>query len=192
MTASRAHKSAALDAIARQIGSCRRCRQGGVGKPVAGEGSPDAEIVFVGEAPGRKEAESGRPFVGMAGQWLRRAIRRIGLDEGSVYLTSPVKYRPARRKPSPADVAHGQIHLLEQLDVLDPKIVVLLGSVACLGALNEKVSVRDRHGKVIEREGRTYLITCHPAAAARFPAIGKAVLQDFRKLKALVARLRRA
>src|SRR5918994_7799496 len=96
MKGRRKNKSAALARIAKQIESCRRCRQQALGKPVAGEGSPDAEIVFVGEAPGRMEAESGRPFVGKAGQWLRRAIRGIGLDESSVYLTSPVKYRPAR------------------------------------------------------------------------------------------------
>jgi DNA polymerase len=183
MKGRRKNKSAALARIAKQIESCRRCRQQALGKPVAGEGSPDAEIVFVGEAPGRMEAESGRPFVGKAGQWLRRAIRGIGLDESSVYLTSPVKYRPARGKPNPADIAHGRVHLLQQLDVLDPKIVVLLGSAACLGVLNEKVAVRARHGTVIERDGRTYLINSHPAAAARFPAIGKAVRQDFKNWK---------
>lgn len=185
------NKRAALNKIKREIYTCRRCRQGAVGKPVVGEGNPDADVVFVGEAPGRKEAESGRPFVGRAGQWLRAAIENIGLDKRSVYLTSPVKYRRPRRKPSAADVAHGRTHLLQQLDVIDPRIVVLLGSVACLAALNQHVPVRDRHGNVIERDGRRYLITCHPAAAARFPEMRKAILQDFRKLKVLVAKSRR-
>jgi uracil-DNA glycosylase family 4 len=161
-----------------------------VGNAVVGEGNPDAEIVFVGEAPGRKEAESGRPFVGQAGQWLRRSIRNMDLDEGAVYLTSPVKYRPVRGKPTRADVAHGRVHLLRQLEIIDPKIVVLLGNAACLAVLSEHVHVRDRHGRVIQRDGRTYLITYHPAAAARFPAIRKVVLQDFRKLTALVGQSR--
>lgn len=65
-----------------------------MGKAVVGEGSPDAEILFVGEAPGRKEAESGRPFVGKAGQWLRRAIRRIGLDEDAVYISGSSRCSP--------------------------------------------------------------------------------------------------
>lgn len=183
----RIDKRPALEHMARQIASCRRCRQSGVGKPVVGEGNPDAEIVFVGEAPGRREAESGRPFVGRAGQWLRGALRNIGLDEHSVYFTNPVKYRPVRRKPGRADLAHARVHLLQQLNIINPRIVVLLGSTACAGALSEKVAVRDRHGTIIERDGRTYLITCHPEAAARFPAIRKAVRQDLSTLKALVA-----
>lgn len=183
-------KRAALDEVSRRIAHCRRCRQGGVGKPVPGDGNPDARIVFVGEAPGRTEAETGRPFVGRAGQWLRRTIRSIGLDEDAVYITSSLKYRPARGAPSPAAVAHGRGHLLEQLDIIQPEVVVLLGSTACQAVLNERVPVRDRHGATIERDGRTYLITCHPAAAARFPAIGRAVLEDFRTLEGLVERLR--
>ena len=80
--------------------------------------------------------------------------------------------------------------MLRQLEVIDPSIVVLLGSVACLAILNEHVAIRDRHGEMIERDGQTYLITSHPAAAARFPAARKTVLQDFRKLKVLVSDLR--
>jgi uracil-DNA glycosylase family 4 len=137
--------------IARQIESCRRCKRGGVGKAVAGEGSADAEIVFVGEAPGRHEAESGRPFVGQAGQWLHRAIQSIGLDEKAVYLTSPIKYCRARGTPTTADITHGRIHVRQQIDVIDPRIVVLLGSTACLGVLNEKIAVWAQHGRLIER-----------------------------------------
>jgi len=84
-----------------------------MGQAVVGEGCADAQVVFVGEAPGRHEAESGRPFVGKAGQWLRRAIRRIGLNEDAVYLT---EFRPSRRKPTATAVAHGRIHLRQQID----------------------------------------------------------------------------
>ena len=182
-------KAQALRRIARQIASCQRCKRGGVGKAVAGEGSADARIVFVGEAPGRHEAESGRPFVGHAGQWLRRAIRGIGLDEGAVYLTRPIKYRRTRGNPIAADIAHGRVHLQQQIDLINPRIVVRLGSTACLGVLNEKIAVRARHGSLIERDGRTYFVTCHPSAAARFPAIRRAVQRDFRKLSRLVAQL---
>jgi DNA polymerase len=184
-----ADKDTALRRIAREVELCRRCRRGGTGKAVVGEGSADAQIVFVGEAPGRREAESGRPFVGHAGQWLRRAIRGIGLNEDTVYLTSPIKYRRMRGKPTTADIAHSRSHLREQIDIINPPLVVLLGSAACLGVLSEKVAVRVRHGNLIERDGRTYLITCHPAAAARFPAIRRAVQKDFRKLRRLVTQL---
>lgn len=188
MRASRTDKIAALKKIAGQIASCRRCRLSGVGTPVVGEGDPDAEIVFVGEAPGRREAQLGRPFIGRAGQWLRRAIRNIGLDERAVYFINSVTYHPVDRKPSQADIVHGRLHLLRQLKILNPRIVVLLGSTACLSVLDENMPVRARHGSLVKRDGRTYLITCHPAAAARFPAIRTAVEHDFRKLKALVAR----
>lgn len=100
-----------------------------------------------------------------------------------------MKYRPVRRTPRRADVAHGRVHLLHQLEIIDPQIVVLLGTAACLGVLSEHVHVRDRHGSVIRRDGRSHLITYHPAAA-RFPAVRKAVLQDFRTLKALVGQLK--
>jgi DNA polymerase len=153
---------------------------------VVGEGNPDAEIVFVGEAPGRREAESGRPFVGRAGQWLRRALRTIGLNGQAVYFTNAVRYRPAHGKPRRSDVAHARVHLLEQLSIISPRIVVLLGRTACAAALGETVAVRQRHGTSIERDGRTYLITCHPSAAARFPAIRKAVRHDLSILKTLV------
>lgn len=183
----RTDKGAALARIRRQVAACRSCRHHGVGKPVVGEGDPDAQVVFVGEAPGRHEAQSGRPFVGRAGQWLRQAIRQIGFDEQGVYLTNVVKYRPTDRKPCANDVAHGRNHLLQQLAIISPKIVVLLGATACRGVLNEKVAVRLRHGSVIEREGRLYVITCHPASAARFPAIRRAVQDDFRKLRTIIA-----
>jgi DNA polymerase len=150
-------------------------------------GRAGALVVFVGEAPGRHEAEAGRPFVGRSGQWLRRAIQGIGLDETETYLTSAIKRRRARGAPTAADIAHGAIHLRRQLDIIHPRVVVLLGRVACLAVLNERIPVCARHGSLIERHGRTYLVTCHPAAAARFPAIRRAVLQDFRKLKRLVA-----
>jgi DNA polymerase len=183
------HKSLALRNVARQLASCRGCTRRRIGKPIVGEGNPDAAVVFVGEAPGRLEARMGRPFVGRAGQWLRRAIRPIGLNDDAVYLMNVVAYRPAGRKPSAPDVEHGRTHFVQQLDIIDPKIVVLLGSTACVGVLDEHLHVRDRHGTIVERGGRTYLITCHPSAAARFPAIRRAVQRDFQKLKRLVAQL---
>ena len=181
-------KAQALRRIARQIESCRTCKRGAVGKAVVGEGSANAQIVFVGEAPGRHEAESGRPFVGQAGQWLRRAIQTSGLHEDTVYLTSPIKYRRMRGATA-ADVAHGGIHLRQQIDIINPRIVVLLGSTACLAVLNEQIAVRAQHGRFIDRDGRTHLVTCHPAAAARFPAVRRIVQQDFRKLSRLAAQL---
>jgi uracil-DNA glycosylase len=186
-------KEAKLDQIAKEIEKCATCKIGKSGKAVAGEGNPDARIVFIGEAPGKKEAATGRPFIGRSGQLLRSLIREVGLDdEKDVFITSPVKYLPngpdgtPGGTPKPADIAHGRIHLMKQLEVIDPTIIVLLGSVATLGVLGEKVPVKTRHGEIIEKDGKRYLITLHPAAALRFPPLKQLILQDFEKLKTII------
>jgi uracil-DNA glycosylase len=114
-------------------------------------------------------------------------IREAGLKEEDVYITSPVKYLPKRGTPTAKDIAHGKIHLDQQLEIIDPKIIVLLGSVAAQGALGEKVPTLKNHGQVIEKNSRKYLVTIHPAAVLRFPNKFKSLmLADFEKLKKLV------
>lgn len=182
-------KQKTLDKIAREIENCKICKEGKSGMAVAGEGNPDADVVFIGEAPGKKEAATGHPFVGRSGQLLRSLIRSIGFDdEKDVYITSPVKYLPDRGTPTSADIAHGRIHLMKQLEIIKPKLVVLLGRVAAEGVLQSKVHVSKEHGKVIEEKGSIkYFLTYHPAAALRFPNKYKPLLQaDFKKLKKLL------
>ncbi len=179
-------KSAALERIADEIKGCDLCKQGKQGLPVAGEGNPDADIVFVGEAPGREEAKTARPFVGRSGKFLRSLIQEIGLKEQDVYITSPVKYMPSRGTPTKADIMHGQIHLMKQLTIIDPKILVLLGSVACKELLKETIQITKHHGNLIELNHRKYLVTYHPAAAIRFPKIKSALIKDFQKIMPLL------
>lgn len=179
-------KQRELDKIAREIENCVVCQQDKIGKAVVGEGSADADVVFIGEAPGRQEAESGRPFIGRSGQLLRSLIREIGLSEEEVYITSPVKYLPRRGTPSKQEVAHGRVHLEQQLKIIDPKIIVLLGKVAALGVLGEEVFVTKDHGKLLERDGRHYFITFHPAAALRMQKFKPFLIEDFQKLKELL------
>jgi uracil-DNA glycosylase family 4 len=171
--------------IAGEIEACEICREGKVGLAVAGEGNPYAEIVLIGEAPGKEEAKIGRPFIGRSGRFLRSLIREVGLEEKEVFITSPVKYLPRRGTPTKTDIAHGRIHLFQQLSVIDPKIIVLLGSVASLAVLDREVAVSQEHGKMIKKGDKTYLITFHPAAAMRFPKIRKEFYEDFKKLKDL-------
>ena len=180
-------KQAKLITIAGEIERCKTCKIGKSGKAVPGEGNPDAEIVFIGEAPGRKEAESGRPFIGRSGQLLRSLIREAGLKEDEVYITSPVKYLPDRGTPTLADIAHGRTHLIKQLEIIDPKIVVLLGSVATQGVLQSRIPVIKEHGKIIKRDGKKYFITLHPAAGLRFPPLKELIKEDFKKLKRLIS-----
>ena len=180
------NKQQELEKISRQIKNCKICKIGKSGLPVPGEGNADANIVFIGEAPGKKEAASGRPFIGRSGQLLRSLIREVGLKEEDVFITSPVKYLPDRGTPLPSDIVHGKTHLDKQLKIIDPKVIVLLGNVAVQGVLGYKIPVKSEHGKLIKKDGLKYLVTLHPAAALRFPPLKALIKEDFEKLKKIV------
>ena len=179
-------KEAELRKIAKEIENCKTCRQGKTGKAVAGEGNPNAKIVFIGEAPGKTEAETGRPFVGRAGKLLRLIIKDIGIDEKDVFIANPVKYLPLKGTPSASDMKHGMTHLEKQLMIINPKIIVLLGRVAIHSVLDSKISVKNDHGKVVEKDGIRHLLVFHPSAALRFPPLKKLVVEDLGKLKKLI------
>ena len=175
-----------LDQIATEIENCEECKQNKIGVAVPGEGNPDADIVFIGEAPGKEEAKSGRPFIGRSGKLLRSLIVEAGLKEEDVYITSPVKYLPAHGTPTPAEIAHGRVHLMKQFEVIEPKIIVLLGSTAMQAVLEQKLPVTKEHGKIVEKEGKKYFLTFHPAAALRYPPNRSLLVDDFKKLKEIV------
>jgi DNA polymerase len=164
-------KAAALQQIAADVEACGACREGKSGTAVPGEGNPDAAIVFIGEAPGRQEARTGRPFVGRSGQLLRAHLRAIGLRDEDVFITSVVKYVPDSGTPRTADIAHGATRLRQQLAIIGPKVVILLGRVAAQGVLGENVSLASKHGDALDRGGRTHFFMYHPAAALRSPAV---------------------
>lgn len=176
-------KQSELDIIAKEIKACKLCRIGTSGISVPGEGNPNADIVFIGEAPGRIEAKIGRPFIGRSGQLLREMIRSIGLMEQNVYITSPVKYLPNQGTPSSMQIRHGRVHLLKQISVIQPKLIVLLGRVAIEGVLDQKRSVMKEHGTLVTYNQKTYALTLHPAAALRFPKFKKIIHEDFIQFK---------
>jgi uracil-DNA glycosylase len=180
-------KQKLLDKIAKEIEVCKKCKSNSIGLPVPGEGNPNAKIIFVGEAPGRKEAESGRPFIGRSGKFLRENIKMIGLDDlKDVFIASPVKYLPKRGTPDKKQIAHGMVHFQKQLEIINPKIIVLMGSVAALGVLGEFVPVAKKHGEIMEKNGKKYFISFHPAAAIRFAKYRSVFAKDFKKLKNLL------
>lgn len=182
-------KQKKLNDITQEIEACIICKKEKIGIAVPGEGNPDAEIIFIGEAPGKQEAVSGKPFIGRSGQLLRKLIQSIGLDDTQdVYITSPVKYLPKRGTPTSEEIAHGRIHLLKQFDVIKPTFVVLMGRVAAEGVLEKKVAVVKEHGHIIEeKNGIKYFLTYHPAAVLRFPGKFKALVEeDFQKIKQLL------
>jgi uracil-DNA glycosylase family 4 len=178
-------KQKALAKIAKEIENCKICKIGKVGKAVPGEGDANADIVFLGEAPGKKEAETGRPFIGRAGKLLRQMLLEVGIKDEDVYITSPVKYLPEYVTPTDEDIAHGRTHLFKQLKVIEPKIVVLMGNTAVKAVLQEKLHIAKVHGTIVKRDGLTYLITYHPAAPLYAPKLREELKKDFSNLKKL-------
>lgn len=182
--------------IEQQIASCRTCKKVAAhlpkadrGVPVPGEGNPDADIVFVGEAPGRNEAITGRPFVGRSGKLLRSFITSIGLIEKDVFITSPVKIYPGMRTPTKDELLHGRKHLMDQLAVIQPKILVLLGNSSLFTLATYQIPVSKHHGTIMELGGYECFVTYHPSAAIRFKKNKLLMESDFHVLKSLVPTL---
>ena len=186
MKLTKAQKQTELEKIAQEIRNCKICKKNKIGVAVPGEGSANADLVFLGEAPGKKEAASGRPFIGPAGKVLRNLIGAVGLKEKDVYITSPVKYLPTYVTPTPEDVAHGKTHLNKQLTVIEPKVVVLMGRIAALAMLGKDISIAKEHGTIVEQDGRKYLITYHPAAQLYSPKMKEKLIEDFQVLKTII------
>lgn len=180
-------KAAALAEIAAEIAVCKKCKVKKIGVSVPGEGDADADVVFVGEAPGKNEAVSGKPFIGRAGKVLRALIADAGLRDADVFITSAVKYLPEYVTPTLADIEHGRTHLFAQLDIIQPKIIVLLGNTAAVALLDHKISIAKDHGTIIQQDGRTYLVAYHPAAPLYSPKLRTEIAKDFAKLKALLS-----
>lgn len=177
-----------LDRVTNEIAHCGICQKNSVGLSVPGEGSADAKIMFVGEAPGKNEAKTGRPFIGRSGQLLRAQIQAIGLPVADVYITSPVKYLPMQGTPSKEQILHARTHFLKQIAIIRPQILVLMGKVAALGALNREILVSKLHGQTITENGYISFFMYHPAAAIRFQKFRQTFQEDFQKLKAVIDR----
>jgi len=176
-----------LNRVADEISRCEECKRDKSGLPVPGEGNPDANVIFLGESPGFQESKTGRPFVGRAGKFLTKMLDSIGIERKNVYITSPVKYFPGRRAPTDEEIYHGRIHLLKQIEIINPKLIVLLGNVASKAMFpDNKMFVSKIHGKAIEKDGRTYFPTFHPSAAMRFTKMRMKMEEDFEKLKKLI------
>lgn len=157
---------------------------------VPGEGPVGAEVFFIGEAPGGKEDQLGRPFVGPSGALLNRLLETAGLSRQEVYITSCVKCRPPdNRTPHADELSICQAAWLDrQIDLVDPWIIVLLGRVALQQVLKDPRSLRQIHGEVVVRDGRQYFLTYHPAVAFRVPQTRDRMEQDMTRLKELLAK----
>lgn len=175
-----------IDQIAMQIEGCQNCELGKTRKnTVPGEGPKNARIMFVGEAPGAKEDETGRPFVGRSGQLLTEVLAEAGIDRKRCFVTSPIKCRPPNnRTPKKAELNACRHWLEKQIDAIKPEVVCLLGNFATKTLL-KKTGVTKLHGSV-EVVGKTkYFVTFHPAAVIRGTVKREIYLADMIKLRKL-------
>lgn len=180
----------ALAHVAAQIRRCRRCPlHEGRRHAVPGEGDAGAHVMLVGEAPGAKEDESGRPFCGMSGRFLDGVLAEAGLRREDLFITSSVKCRPpGNRTPHAGELSTClKLWLEPQIELLDPDLIVLLGRTPARQVLGDAGRLDDLHGRLRRRDGRRCLITYHPAAAMRFPGPRAAIRADFGKVARLLA-----
>lgn len=181
-------KGAALEALRGEIGDCRRCPLStGRKNLVFGNGNPDAELVFVGEAPGREEDIQGEAFVGSAGQLLTRIIGAMGLSREQVYICNVIKCRPpGNRDPLPSEIERCEPFLKRQLDILDPRIICALGSFAARTLLRTEERISRLRGRVLEYNGIPLVPTYHPSYLLRNPHAKRDVWMDIQKIMGIL------
>jgi uracil-DNA glycosylase len=179
-----------LEEVAATIAGCRKCFlcQGRT-RTVPGEGNPEARLMFVGEGPGQTEDETGRPFVGRAGELLTRMIEAIDLQRDQVFIANVVKCRPPQnRKPLPDEIAACAPYLERQIGLIRPAVLVALGATAAEAMLGVKRSLTDLRGRVHSYRGIPLVVTYHPAALLRNPNWKKPTWDDIRIARQLLDR----
>ena len=180
---------AQLSAIREDIGDCVRCKLCTLGRKqvVFGVGNPNADLMFVGEAPGRDEDIQGIPFVGRAGQKLTQIIEAIGLTRDDVYIANVIKCRPPEnRNPEPDEVEQCEPFLFRQVDTIKPKVIVALGTFAAKSLLKSTDSISRLRGRVYDYRGAKLVPTFHPAFLLRNPSCRREVWEDMKKVRALL------
>jgi len=177
-----------LDNISSEVVSCRNCRLCETRKKaVPGEGSSKARLMFVGEAPGEQEDFQGRPFVGAAGKLLTELLASINLSREEVYITNIAKCRPPNNRPPRKDEAAAcRPYLERQITLIQPSVICPMGNSAIHALINSDNPVTEIHGIPFEVGGKTFFPLYHPAAALYTFSLRKVMLEDFRKLRALL------
>lgn len=180
-----------LNTLHKEIMQCRKCqlwksRQ----HAVPGEGPADTKLMLIGEAPGKKEDETGRPFAGSAGRLLDQMLRIAGLERKMIFITSVIKCRPRignrNRRPTQKEIDACKPYLKKQIEIIKPKIICTLGATALQTLLDRKLSISKVHGRPQQKGQFIIFPTFHPAAAMRFPKIRKVLISDLKKLARLL------
>lgn len=183
----REEKVKAVQKVADEVEVCKLCPLYQTStRGVPGEGNPDADIMFVGEGPGQKEDELGRPFVGAAGRLLEELLRHIELTRNDVYIANVIKHRPpGNRDPLPDELEACWPYLKRQIEIIEPKIVVCLGKHALARFLPGK-SISEVRGRAFRVGHVVYFPMYHPAAALYQGSLKETLFQDMAKLPALL------
>src|SRR5437879_1307041 len=174
-------KDQRLEELATQIRVCVRCPlHASRTLAVPGDGKPSAQVMIIGEAPGKEEDQSGHPFVGSAGRFLNSVLEGTGIDRTDLFITNIVKCRPPKnRTPRKGEVdTCTSNYLFEQIELVNPELIMLLGSVATSKVLGIK-RVNEARGRLIEHGGRKYLVGYHPAVRFYREDLGEKVKEDF-------------
>ena len=180
-----------LAEVALEASTCTRCKLAGMGRTqvVFGVGHPDADLMFIGEAPGFHEDKQGEPFVGAAGQLLNRLLEGIGLAREDVYIANVLKSRPpGNRDPEPDEIEACTPWLIEQISIIQPRLIMTLGNFATKYVLQTTQGITRMRGTVHSWHGRTVIPTFHPAAILHGGGEKSPQFQDMREDFALVHR----
>jgi len=178
-----------LKVIREEIGDCTRCKlHAGRTNLVFGVGNQKADLMFVGEAPGRDEDLKGEPFVGRAGQLLTKIIEAIDLSRDDVYIANVIKCRPPQnRNPEPDEVETCEPFLFSQIDAIQPRVIVALGAFAVRTLLrDDKTPISKLRGRQYSYRGTTLIPTFHPAYLLRSPDKKKYVWEDMKQVRAIL------
>jgi len=177
--------SSDLNVLKEQISGCQKCALGKTRTNfVFGVGNPNADVLFIGEAPGADEDEKGEPFVGRAGQLLNKIIQAIEWKREDVFIANILKCRPPNnRDPLASEVELCEPYLLKQIDIIKPVMMVCLGRIAAQTLLRTKDSLTILRSKVQSYHGVPLYVTFHPAALLRNPNWKPAAWEDFKKIK---------
>ncbi len=178
-------KSNKLDEYLNSIKDCLECPLGKTRKNIVlGMGNPNADIVFVGEAPGKEEDLQGLPFVGRSGKLLDKMLISINLSRDDVYILNVLKCRPPEnRDPSKMEIEKCEPYLKKQLKIIKPKLIVALGRISAMTILRTKDSLTNMRNQIFDYEGIDFLVTYHPAALLRNPNFKKYAWEDFKLIR---------
>ncbi len=181
-------KMSALSELYQEIALCQRCEIAKYRtKVVPGEGAEDADLLFIGEAPGWHEDQQGRPFVGPAGLFLDQLLASINLKREQVYIANVIKCRPqGNRDPLPAEIHNCREWLDRQIELIHPKMIVTLGRYSMAMFFSGK-SISKIHGTAQKRDNIIYYAMYHPAAALHQQSLRQAIEEDMLKIPSLLA-----